>query len=114
MMLEWNARPQLHICCQREAYVSCDGKARITLDRGICVSELSDNLLASRMNNPVICEDRAVLLELRFTERFPNWCMDMVRTFNLSEDFHSKHINETILLAGLRLALADLIYNIVL
>ena len=87
---------------------------RITQDRGICVSELTDNLLASRMNNPVICEDRAVLLELRFTERCPNWCLDMVRTFNLSEPVLWKDAQATISCAGLRLTREDLIYNIVL
>ena len=114
LMLEWNARPRLHIFFQREAYVSCDEKTRITLDRRICVSELSGNLLATQMDKPLIGEDRAVLLMLRFAERFPNWCRDMVRAFNLGEAFHSKHVHQTIFCAGLRLTLADLIYNIVL
>ena len=114
MMLELNARPKLHLSCLREGYESCDGQTRVTLDRHLRVSELSGQLLATRMDHPLMCVDRTVIMVLRFPERFPNWYRDMVQTFELGESFPRNHTQEILFCAGLQLTPDDLIYNIVL
>ena len=114
LMLEWNARPKLHILCMREAYESDDGKARVTLDRRLHVSDLSDGVLATEMTNPLIGVYHAVILQLRFSDRFPDWYRELVRVFDLGAWISWSHSRETISCAGLRLTPDDVIHNIVL
>jgi hypothetical protein len=117
MQGEWNARPRLHICCLREAYESNDGKARVTLDRSICVSEVSGDssaLLPTGMDNPLMSANHTVILELRFTDRFPDWYRELVRIFSLSQPLFWKGEQGKISCHGLHLTQGELIYSIVL
>lgn len=117
MLGELNARPRLHICCQREAYDSYDGKTRVTLDRNIRVSEVngaSSELLSTGMDNPLLSVNHTVILELRFTDRFPHWYQELVQIFQLSQPLLWKGAAGNISCTGLRLTQGDLIHNIVL
>ena len=117
MLVELNARPRLHLYCLREAYVSDDGNTRVTLDRGICVEEISGEggaLLPTEMRNPVFCGSHMVILELRFAERFPDWYREMARVFNLGETLPWSGGHGRIACGGLQLTPGELIHNIVL
>ena len=117
MLLELNARPKLHLFCMREAYESDDANARVTLDRNICVSDVSGDsgeLLPTAMQNPLFCWNHTVILELRFTGRFPDWYRELVRTFDLGQALPWIEGKETISCSGLLLTPGDLIHNIVL
>lgn len=115
LVTEFRARPKLHVTCQREAYVPHDdATARVTLDRDLCVGEVGPDLLAMEVERPLVRVRDGLILELRFTDRFPNWYRDLVRTFNLSHPFLWKHSQQHISLPGLRLTPDDVIYNIVL
>ncbi len=114
LMRRVNARPRLHTAFRRESYVSCTEKERVTLDRSVCVSEVSDDLLSMQMDNPLICSAHTVILGLRFTERFPNWYQDMVHTLELSEGSLRERNQGAISCAGLLLREDEIISNIVL
>lgn len=114
MMVQSNAKPKLRIFCLREAYLSHNDRCRLTLDRRVAVSELSGHLLAPQMDDPLLCVDHTVILELRFAERYPDWYREFVRVFNLSQSFPSNRRQQIISMAGLRLTPGDVIHNIVL
>ena len=114
LMLRANARPRLHTAFRREGYESYPAKDRVTRDRSICVSEVSDDLLSMQMDNPLVCSTHTVIVGIRFTERFPNWFRDMVRTLELSEHSLWEHNQQTISCAGLVLREDEVISNIVL
>jgi hypothetical protein len=88
------ARPIALIRYKREAYEGqTDTKVRITFDRQL--SYLSTNKPVFRMNGegwkriPI----DFVVLEIKFTECFPAWLVDLTRIFNLNRQSMSKYGN---------------------
>lgn len=79
-----NAQPRLHNHYLREAWVSPhDNSIRVTLDRNIEVEPYFGNLAITTMTNPVRIYREFVVLELKFTGRYPNWFNTLVSRFNL-------------------------------
>jgi hypothetical protein len=114
LLAEWGAKPKLHVACLREAYVSPEQSARVTIDWHIQVGPVSDELLTTRMEDLVATLDDVLILELRFTECYPDWYKELVRTFNLSRPFSVRFRQKTTRLPGLDIAPEDVIHNIVL
>lgn len=117
MMHELHARPRLHLIWMREAYESDDGKARVTLDRSICASKASGDfggLLPVAMENPLMCVNHLVILQLRFTERFPDWYRELVRVFSLGDPVSWSEDDAMISCDRPQLTADDILYNIVL
>lgn len=86
LMNDTNARPKAHICYQREAWVQPDDNSiRVTLDREVLCSVDQTMDLKAEMVNPFCVFGRNVVLELKFTGRFPDWFGQLVRTFNLHQ-----------------------------
>jgi hypothetical protein len=88
------ARPIALIRYKREAYEGqTDTKVRVTFDRQLCY--LSTDKPAFRMNGqgwkkiPI----DFVILEIKFTEYFPVWLVDLTRRFNLNRQSMSKYGN---------------------
>ena len=100
LLLDLNARPRAHNHYLREAWVSpVDNSIRVTFDRNI-------RLEPCFSAHPVVGVTRAVrvfpeftVLELKFTNRFPNWFQEMVRRFDLVQ-FSSAKYAEGVTLAG--------------
>jgi hypothetical protein len=91
--LQIDARAGVYICYQREAYVSPDSdQIRVTFDRGISVARYSavSQLSIPKATTPV--DMGGVVLEMKFTDRFPNWMRDMVHTLNLCRCPSAKYI----------------------
>ncbi len=88
-----NASGSIVVSYNREAYVSEDGKhARVTFDRDLCAIETSEaHPLANGMRgmNP---RPGGVILELKFTDRFPRWMTEMVEIFNLERTRMPKYV----------------------
>lgn len=92
----------------REAYVSTvSNNVRVTFDRCISARPFRDSIV---MPQDVVewprldYRDRElvvdpVVLELKFTDRFPHWMHDLVATFNLQRGSCPKYVNSV---AGLR------------
>jgi hypothetical protein len=95
------ARPKVHVAYLREAYLPLtENPARLTMDRMVR-SEFNPTLeLSTRMRNPIVVWSQAVVLELKFIDRFPNWFRDLVRTFDLRQCGAAKYADGVSLLQG--------------
>lgn len=86
------AKPKAHIAYQREAWVQPDDNSiRVTLDRDVlcCVDQTTD--LKTEMDHPYRVFGNHVVLELKFTGRFPDWFAQLVRTYNLHQGSAAKY-----------------------
>jgi hypothetical protein len=79
-----NAAPKSHVAYMREAWMSpMHNSIRVTFDRQVqCEPEFSA-ALTTGLGAAVAPFDDKVILELKFTDRLPNWCVEMVRIFGL-------------------------------
>jgi len=101
---ELRAYPVAHVAYMREAWVSPrDNSVRVTFDRDVLWDLDPTNNLFVGMNNPVSVFGNRVVLELKFTNRFPDWFGDLVRVFNLMQCGAAKYAE------GLQLADEDLV-----
>ena len=73
------AKPKSHIYYLREAYVSDNDEVRVTLDRNIYSEPCLEAAVPTKMAHAVHSYKGFVVLELKFTNRFPNWFRDLVR-----------------------------------
>ena len=84
LMHTLNATPKSHVAYQREAWMSpINNSVRITFDRQVrCEPEFSAGLTTA-LGEAIAPFDDKVVLELKFVDRLPNWCSEMVRMFGL-------------------------------
>src|SRR5881394_185415 len=88
------ARPKSHIAYLREAWISPrDNSVRVTLDRSVRCEPEPLAHLNTRMNNPVVVFGKDVVLELKFTDRFPDWFKQLVRVFGLMQCGAAKYVD---------------------
>jgi hypothetical protein len=81
-----HAGPKVHVAYQREAWVDPVGNAvRVTLDRSVRGEPMQEIRLTTRMDDPVLPFGEQVVLELKFTNRFPNWFGSLVRQLDLTQ-----------------------------
>jgi hypothetical protein len=93
LMQKIQARPKAHNNYMREAWVSpYDNSVRVTFDRSVRIEPFFRAEAVTEMTNPVPIYTECVILELKFTNRFPNWCMDMVRSFDLMRLAAAKYV----------------------
>lgn len=92
LMTELQARPKVHIYYQREAWISRqDNSVRVTLDRDVRFEPDPTCALRTEMTNPIVVFPNDVILELKFTGRFPDWWIELVRVFNLHQGSAAKY-----------------------
>jgi hypothetical protein len=92
LMLDLQARPKVHVAYLREAWVSTqDNSVRVTMDREVCVARQFGAGLELAQDNPVRPFGTAVILELKFTGRFPNWFRELVQRFDLERTSAAKY-----------------------
>jgi SPX domain protein involved in polyphosphate accumulation len=91
-MGELHARPKVHIAYEREAYVSDNDEVRVTLDRNICAEPNLWPSIKIDMGKPVRSFVGNVILELKFTNRYPDWFRELVRSFNVMQCGAAKYI----------------------
>lgn len=98
-MNEMQARPTAHVAYRREAWISpTDNSVRVTLDRDVrCDPEPTARFLAE-MHRPVAVFGDKVVLELKFTGRFPNWFRELVQVFHLHQCSAAKYADGLTLL----------------
>ena len=84
LMLDIRAKPKGHVAYLREAWVSThDNSVRVTMDREVQFEPQSGAHLSCEMTRPLYAFRPDVILELKFTGRYPNWFRDLVQGFNL-------------------------------
>jgi hypothetical protein len=95
------ALPQMHVAYAREAYVPHDDNScRLTLDRHVCSEPEPILRLSTKMARPICIWGDAVVVELKFTNRFPNWFGDLVRAFGLNQCGAAKYADGVSLQEG--------------
>jgi hypothetical protein len=101
LVQHFEAKPKVHVSYLREAYLPLkENSTRVTMDR-LVRSELKRTLeLRTEMRKPILVWGGAVILELKFTNRYPNWFRDLVRTFNLRQCGAAKYVDGLSLLHG--------------
>ena len=107
LMVENHAKPKAHVSYLREAWISPhDNSVRVTMDREVlCAPEPTARFVAE-MDRPVRVFGRAVILELKFTGRFPDWFRELVRVFSLPQCSAAKYADGVALLGEDRVSRA--------
>lgn len=100
-----NASPRSHVAYSREAWMSPFNNAvRVTFDRHVrCEPEFSA-ALTTRFGESVAPFDERVVLELKFVDRLPGWCNEMVRAFGLVRGGAPKYAQGVLLLGEHRVS----------
>jgi SPX domain protein involved in polyphosphate accumulation len=92
LLHDLRARPKLHNHYLREAWVSAhDNSVRVTFDRCILAEPFFRADAVIEMERPVQVFSEFVVLELKFTTRFPNWFAQLVRRFDLMQFSSAKY-----------------------
>ena len=85
------------------AYVSDNDQVRVTLDRRVFSEPNLDPVIKVKMTKPVQSYPGFVILELKFTDRFPNWFRDLVRIANAMQCGAAKYLSGVELMGHVRL-----------
>jgi hypothetical protein len=86
LMQRLNARLVVHVGYSREAWVSRQNNSvRLTIDRFVRGEPRTEPLFNTQMEKPIYPFDKKLILELKFTDRFPDWFAELVRGFNLTQ-----------------------------
>jgi hypothetical protein len=84
LLNQLHAKPKAHVAYLREAWVSQQNNSvRVTLDREMAFEPGFSGRISTRMERPIFPFGKNVILELKFTDRFPDWFRELVRTFGL-------------------------------
>jgi len=92
LMLHDHATPRAHVCYRREAWISStDNSVRVTFDRQVlCAPEFTTSFTAE-LGHPVEVFGNLVVLELKFTGRFPTWFNQLIQRFGLKQRAAAKY-----------------------
>ena len=99
LMQHNRAKPKAHVAYRREAWASSGGNmTRVTMDRQIQFEFRPATLLRAEMQCPLEVFPGRVVLELKFTGRFPDWFGELARCFNLWQCAAAKYADGVALL----------------
>lgn len=99
LMNQINARPKAHVAYVREAWISEENNAvRVTMDRQMTCEPRFVPEVSTGSENPVMPFGQQVILELKFTDRFPDWFGEMIRVFSLMQFAAAKYAEGVTLL----------------
>jgi hypothetical protein len=80
------ASPRTHVGYRREAWVSAqDNSARVSFDRDVCSAPHFSPEITTKMEKYVMPFAPDVILELKFTGRFPDWFRQLVEIFGVMQ-----------------------------
>lgn len=92
-MTTMKARPKAHIYYMREAWVTAgDNSVRLTIDRRVQCERDFTSRLPVVMETPVLVFGDEVILELKFTQRYPVWFQDLIRAFGIHITGAAKYV----------------------
>jgi hypothetical protein len=88
------AGPRAHVAYDREAWVNpTDNAVRVTMDRHVQCELQRSAALSATFTAPVTVFAGEVVLELKFTNRFPAWFRHLVEAHNLTLDSAAKYVD---------------------
>ncbi len=91
-----DARPKIHVSYLREAYERENSNtARVTFDRQVqsSTSFRVDNGIWANAKNPLLVFGNTVIMELKFTDRFPHWMEELIQVFHLRQQSAAKYVD---------------------
>jgi len=84
LMQDIQARPKVHVAYLREAWIDPKSdRVRVTFDRLVRGEAEHTTRFSTKMKNPVRPFGKTVILEIKFTDRFPDWANELVERFSL-------------------------------
>lgn len=105
LLNEIQAKPKAHVAYLREAWIStADNSVRVTMDRRVQCESKPTAQFSTQFGNPVLVFGRNVVLELKFTGRYPDWLRELVRIFNLAQCSAAKYVDGVALMGEWRLS----------
>lgn len=94
LLLDLCAAPKAHVSYRREAWISTqDNSVRVTFDRNVRLAPEFTARLGEKMDNPVRPFGDEVILELKFTGRYPRWFQELVEAFGLFRTTAAKYVD---------------------
>ncbi len=101
LMLQARARPRVHIAYRREAWINPDDqRIRVTFDRSTRCALIKHFDLSADVLESAVLYGSAVVLELKFSERFPKWFEEMVNSFRFSPGPTAKFVDSVKMMLG--------------
>lgn len=105
IMLDIQATPKVHVAYMREAWVSeADNAVRVTFDRQIRAARHLTDDISTKMESFAAAFEPEVILELKFTGRFPLWFGDLVRVFGVRQCGAAKYADHVAVLGQQNIA----------
>ncbi len=102
-----DARPRVLIRYLREPYTDPNGgPLRVTMDRCVACLRTDRALLTDDHAGWVALPNQPVVLEIKFTDKFPLWLSDMVRELDLVRVRSPKYVRSVDTLSALGIGLA--------
>lgn len=96
IQMRLNATPKTHIAYRREAYEN-DGNnsVRVTFDRHVYSEAVNNNIVTFNnvTESPISVFGSEVILELKFTNRFPEWFKHIVQAYGLKQESAAKYVD---------------------
>jgi len=94
LMTSIQAKPKAHIYYLREAWISrMDNSVRVTMDRNVLCDPEPTARLCTDLLSPIAVFGDKIILELKFTTRFPDWFKELVRVFGLMQCGAAKYVD---------------------
>ena len=88
------AGPTVIVSYNREARVTAENNSlRLTFDRGLTATRFSGRFETPDVTGPSLPTVLGVILELKFTDRFPFWMRELVQTFDLYRTAMAKYVH---------------------
>jgi hypothetical protein len=104
LMNRHHTKPKAHVAYLREAWISPhNNSVRVTMDRQVLCDPEPTARLSTELLNPILVFGGSVVLELKFTGRFPDWFRELVRVFGLTQCSAAKYADGVALLGEYRL-----------
>jgi hypothetical protein len=92
MVTDLEARPIALVSYRREAYIDSENEGvRVTFDRDVRIAPRPTCDFSLEMDQFVRPFGNLVIVELKFTNRFPNWFTDMVQTLGMDRGAAAKY-----------------------
>ncbi|HPC62377.1 MAG TPA: polyphosphate polymerase domain-containing protein [Verrucomicrobiota bacterium] len=104
LMHDIGATPKVHVAYLREAWVSeQDNSARVTLDRQVRTQPHFSGEITTKMTDYAEPFEPDVILELKFTNRFPTWFRELAEVFGVMQCGCAKYADGVVALGNERL-----------
>lgn len=97
LMNQLNASPKMKVSYRREAYELADSNAvRVTFDRHVYGSPYTSTNLFKKDYRKVSVFGNQVILEIKFTDRYPIWLNELIQRFHLRQTSAAKYVDSII------------------